>query len=273
MACTAEYFLIDAKIFPTKEFEISELEKGISIYEVVKLINGTPLFLDDHLKRLHYSAKIKRKSIWVNNEYIEKQVFKIIKINSVINGRLKFALRFHKSGNKLICFFLEKIEPKPEVYKKGVKIISKVHERINPNAKVINYDLRKKVKSLIKKKKAFETLLINNFGKVTECSKSNIFFIKGDTVYTPSSTDVLIGITRNHVFDICKKAKIKIVETDILYINLNKFDSAFISGTSIGILGINKIDKYIFSLENQILNEISTTYNSIVDTYMKKNSS
>ncbi|MCF6366066.1 MAG: aminotransferase class IV [Bacteroidales bacterium] len=269
MACTADFFIINDMVFPTKKFNISELEKGITIYEVVKIIEATPLFIEDHIIRLFESAKIKKLKIWLKKENIIKQVLKLIEINKIKRGRLKFALRFHESENILICFFLQDIEPDNITYKKGVKLISKKAERENPNAKVINYKLRKSVKSRMKKENAFETLLISKSGKITECSKSNIFFIKDNYLYTPKSKDILKGITREHIFNICKENNIKIIETDLYQNDIKKYDSVFITGTSVGVLTVNQIDNHIFSKENELLQQISKLYFSIVKTYTK----
>jgi len=268
MTYPANFYIIDDNIFPTEEFKISELEKGISIYEVVKVINNVPLFFEEHLNRLHKSAKIKDLRIWLNDESILKSIQKIIKVNNIKNGRLKFALRYHYSGNKLFCFFLENITPKPEVYKIGIKIISENIERANPNAKVINYKLRKLVHDNKKKENVFETLLISNSGKITECSKSNIFFIKDELVYTSLSKDILKGITRDYIFNICKQKNITLVEKDIFKNEIEYFDAAFISGTSIGVLAVNQINSKLFSVNNKTLNTISDNYFSIVNKYI-----
>ena len=268
MPCSADYFIIDNKVYPTKYFDISELEKGISIYEVVKVIDSTPLFTEEHIKRLHESAKIKNLKVWTEDTFINEQVEKLIKINSVKKGRLKFALRYDQSGNKLICFYLQSIEPKTEVYKKGVKIISENIERVNPNAKVINYKLRKLVKKKIIKENAFETLLVSKTGKITECSKSNIFFIKGNKVYTSHSKDVLKGITRDYIFSICKKNNIPLIEKNIYSEEINNYDSVFITGTSIGVLTVNQIDNIVFSKNNGLLRSISDNYFEIVNNYI-----
>ncbi len=268
MPCSAKYFIIDNEVISTNDFQISELEKGISIYEVVKIIDSTPLFLEEHLTRLYKSAQIKNVNIWFTNDYIIEQIKKLISINDIKKGRLKFALRYHVSGNKLFCFFLENIEPKAEVYKTGVKIITESIERINPNAKVINYKLRKRVRERTVKENAFETLLISNSEKVTECSKSNIFFIKGNTVYTSSAKDVLKGITRDYIFEICNKNNISIIETDIYKEDITNYNAAFITGTSIGVLSVNQIDDYNFSYENGLLKLISENYNELVKKYI-----
>lgn len=269
MSCSAEYFIIDNDIFPTEDFDISVLEEGFSVYEVVKIVNRIPLFLENHIERLHFSASIKQKKVWCSDDYIKIKVSEIIKINKIKKGRLKFALRYHKSGNKFICFWLDDIQPSDKEYIKGVKIISENHERLNPNAKVINYKLRIRLKNLIKEKKVYETLLVNNSGKITECSKSNIFFIKDNKVYTTYSKDVLIGITRSYVLKICEEKNIPVIETDIFYNELKKYDSAFITGTSIGILSVVMIDDIKLNRNNIILNKISVSYKSITEKYIE----
>lgn len=268
MACTAEFYLINDQIINTINFDIGVLEKGFTIYEVVKIINGKPLFIEDHTRRLHQSAKYKNVSIWLSDNYIKKSVLKLIEINNVLNGRLKYAFRYYKDDNKFICFFLEDIEPPATVYIKGVKIISEKYQRESPNAKVINYSLRKRVKEIKSEMNAFETLLISRDGKITECSKSNIFFIKKNTVFTTFKEDVLPGITRNYIISLCHKLSIQIQEKDIYYTDLEYFDSVFISGTSIGILIVSAIDEFQFSTNNKIINQLTSAYKKLVSKYL-----
>lgn len=273
MACTADYYIVDEEIKSTDQFDLGELKKGFSVYEVIKIVDRIPLFMENHIERLHFSASLKKEKVWCSDEYIKKKVSEIIKINKIDNGRLKFALRYYESENKFICFWLENIQPTVKEYKNGLRIISENHERSNPNAKIINYKLRKQLKKLIKEKEVFETLLVNNSGKITECSKSNIFFIKKNKVYTSFAKDVLIGITRNNVFKICEKEGIPIIETDIYYKNLKEYSSVFITGTSIGIISVVMIDKLKFSRNNSILNKISGSYSSITEKYLNQQKS
>ncbi len=270
MACTADYYIIDDEIKNTEEFDLTELKKGFSVYEVIKIVDRIPLFIKEHIERLHFSASLKKEKVWCSDKYIKKKVTEIIRINKIDNGRLKFALRYYESENKFICFWLEDIQPSVKEYKYGLKIISENHERSNPNAKIINYKLRKQLKKLIKEKKVFETLLVNNSGKITECSKSNIFFIKDNKVYTSFAKDVLIGITRNNVFKICEKEGIPIIETDIYYNDLKGYKSVFLTGTSIGIISIVMIDKLKFKRNNAMLNKISDSYNLITEKYISQ---
>ncbi len=266
----AKYFIKNNQFIKTELFDISELEKGFSVYEVVKIEKGIPLFFEDHLNRLHQSAKLKNKTIPFSDSKIKKNVFKLIEINKIKEGRLKFAVRFYQSDNKLICFFLNPIIPTPDNYNTGIKIMSVQAERKNPNAKIINYELRTYINKLISENAIFEVLLVNKNGMITECSKSSIFFIKNKTVYTSESKDVLAGITRNYIYKICKDYSLELKERKIKQSDLITFESAFITGTSIGILPVNQIDNHFFSVENDIIKLLSDNYKAIVKNYLNK---
>jgi len=267
----AKYFISNGKLIQTENFDISELEKGFSVYEVVKITEGIPLFFEDHLKRLHYSAKLKNKKIPFSDAEIKQNVFKLIETNNLKEGRLKFAVRFYQSNDKLICFFLNPIIPTSDNYKNGITVMTVQAERENPNAKIINYELRTYINKLISENAVFEVLLVNKNKIITECSKSSIFFIKDKTVYTSLSKNVLSGITRSYIYKICKNKSIEIIESEIKQNELHTFDSAFITGTSIGVLPIRKIDNIQYNPENEMITLLHNNYNSIVENYLSRN--
>ncbi len=267
----ANFFISNNKLIKTDLFDISELEKGFSVYEVVKIVKGIPLFFEDHLKRLHNSAELKNKKIPFSDSEIKRNVLKLIEVNKIYDGRLKFAIRFYQSSNKLICFYLNPINPSFENYKNGINIISVKAERKNPNAKIINYKLRTFINKLISENNIFEVLLVNNNGIITECSKSSIFFVKNNTIYTSLSKDILPGITGNYIRKICKNSQIKLKETEIKLSDLHTFESAFITGTSIGVLPIKSVDNTEYKVGNETVKLLSDGYNNIVEEYLSGN--
>ena len=268
MACTELFYMADDELIKTSLFDIQELEKGKSIYEVIKIINGKGLFIQEHIVRLHNSALLIDKKIWLSDKEIIEKVNKIVIINKLRTGRLKFVFRFYKNKDKFISFFLNKIEPSKNSYISGVKLVTTKTERSSPNIKIINYSLRTYIKTLIKEKNAFEALLINTSENITECSKSNFFLIKKNIVYTPPAKNILQGITRDYIFRICSELGIKIVEKTIKQSEIEQFNSAFISGTSIGILPVRRIDNTNYSVKNKILEKISNQYQKIIEEYL-----
>ena len=77
------------------------------------------------------------------------------------------------------------------LYTEGVKTILYYGERENPNAKIVNDNFRAKVTEEIKKSNAFEAILVDRNGLITEGSKSNIFAIKDGKLITAKAEAVL----------------------------------------------------------------------------------
>ena len=270
MACTKKYFIRNKEIIDTKHFRISELENTTALYEVVKINGGKALFFEDHINRLRHSAKLSGKNIPWRDEEISEQVERLVKLNEVKNGRLKFLFRYKNNRTPhFYTFFLKDITPPDEYYTQGIKTVFFKAGREQPGIKQIDYNLRRSVKSYIKERHAFEALFVNDKNLLTEGSKSNFFGIKQNTVYTTPEEKVLPGITRAFVLKICREKNIPFTEKNIPYDSVHEFDSAFISGTSIGILPVKTIEAADYSTKHPILQSIMKEYANITNKYLK----
>jgi len=99
--------------------------------------------------------------------------------------------------------------------------------------------------------------LVDRNGNLTEGSKSNIFMIKGNEVYTAPLENVLPGVTRGVIIEILKDLHVDFQEKSINESEIKELDALFISGTSPKVLPINKVDNIEFqSSENEMVNRI-----------------
>lgn len=262
--CVEKFFLYNTLLKSKEEFKESEFKQGTSIYEVIRIIDGKPLFLKLHLKRMNNSAKITNLKLWLDEENIRNNILKLIKANEVFIGNIKIVFNFSEK-NTFLAYFLPYKYPSQENYKKGVDTIFYHGERENPNAKVMNYEFRAKVDSMIKEKNVFEAILVDDSGNITEGSKSNIFMIKGNNIVTAPLKNVLPGTTRKVVMDLCSKMGLEVLEEDVNYKDISKFDALFISGTSPKVLPIKKVGNIKFnSSNNKILLKIIKVYDKKV---------
>jgi len=272
MECYKEFFIHNFKLKHYSEFDDSNLSLGISIYEVIRIEQGIPLFLEDHLNRLFHSAEISNLSI--NESYcdIETLISELIKKNNTNEGKIKLIIRFDKENNSnekdFLIYFTPHYFPSVEEYKNGVNIGLCRTVRTNPNAKILYTEARKKANSRIVEEKLFEVLLINNEEYITEGSRSNIFCIKDNIVITPPEKDVLNGVTRKNILKICKENKIEIIEKKIHYSELKKMDALFISGTSLKALPVRCFEEIAFNTNNKILNRIMKYYEGLISNYI-----
>lgn len=266
--CINEYFIKNHNALKCSDFEGEEITDGKTIYEVIRIIKGKPLFLEEHLERLKNTVKLFKAAQEFEYEKIERDIFHLIKINKISEGNMKILLSGVGAKNNVVLYFIKHYYPTEEQYIKGVKTILYFGERINPNLKVVNMSFRKKVNELIMGKNAYEAILVDNNGFITEGSKSNIFMIKGDTVFTAPTQTVLPGITRSKIIELLRCENIKFVEKSMKAENIKNLDALFISGTSPKVLPINEVDgtKYKSS-QNEMLLRIS----QIFEKEIKKN--
>lgn len=263
--CLNKYFLYNEDIRECKDFNDDKINNGKSIYEVIRIIQGKPLFLQRHLGRLENSAKITDLNLWLDHKEIQERIYKLIKINNISFGNIKFIFNFNDS-NTFLAYFVEHHYPEEEDYIKGVPTILYHGERENPNAKVINKSFRDGVNKEIKDKKAFEAILVDRNGYITEGSKSNIFMVKDKKVFTAPLQGVLPGTTREVIIEVCKKLGIEVIEQRIHYKAVKDLDALFISGTSPKVLPIRKVDEIEFnSSKDELVLCIMREYQRAVD--------
>lgn len=266
--------ICNSQIKNVAHFKYPELsDKNTVIYEVVRIINHIPLFLEDHLKRLYNSAELENSKMLLKDIEIINSIKQSVNENQVENGNIKIEIHFSNGIQSLfLIYFIKHYYPTKYQYDNGVNVILHFIERKKPNAKILNLYYKKKVEAIIKGNLVYEVLLVNKKGFITEGSKSNVFFIKGNTLHTAPENLVLSGVTRKYIFEIAKKMTLDINEQSVNINNLEEFDSAFITGTSPKVLPIDRVNGYKFNVKNKLLIEIMNAYNHKIDSYIFKKS-
>jgi len=272
MECSGSFYLHNFKIKEVDSFNDSFIKTGISVYEVIRIEKGIPLFLENHLDRLFRSAETINLSI--NESYcdFETLIIELINKNKILKGKIKIIIHFNTETKlqekNLLIYFTPHYFPTAEEYIDGVKTGLCNALRDKPKAKILNSEARIIANDTIAEKKLFEVILNDNNGFITEGSRSNIFFIKGNKIITPPEKDVLQGITRLNILKLCKSEKIKLIEKKIHISEIYEMDSAFITGTSLKVLPIISIDSVVFNTHNETLEKISELYDKCIESYL-----
>ena len=93
-----------------------------------------------------------------------------------------------------------------------------------------------------------EALLLDGNGFIAEGPGSNIFLQKDGKLYTPTTANILPGITRATIIEICKQNGIVCEEKNITPQEIQQADSAFLCGTAAEVIGMESIDDYVFPI-------------------------
>ena len=242
-----------------------------AVYEVIAVKSKKLVFWKDHIERLKQSLEMMRIDNFKNLELLFFKCNEIIRLNNLLDGLIYIqisrgvAQRNHNWKNNL----------KPSL------IISCIHKEVFKKNKPVNLisneDIRWKcsnIKStsllgnvLLKQKalnnNAFECVMYDDKGNITEATTSNIWIIKNKNIYTPPlRKNILPGVTRKKIFEIAKILKIKAKEKEIKIGSLNDVDGVFLTNSSSLLVMAKKIDKIKLNLDKD--NIFSLLYNHLI---------
>ena len=141
-------------------------------------------------------------------------------------------------------------------------------ERENPNAKIVNDNFRSGVNKEIENNNAYEAILIDRNGFITEGSRSNIFMIKNNVILTSPTKAVLPGVTRKKVLELANQLNLKVEEQEYNYKKINELDGMFISGTSPKILPIYLVNDVKLDEKNSIILKLMKAYDDSINKYL-----
>jgi len=111
-----------------------------------------------------------------------------------------------------------------------------------------------------------EAILLDSEGFLAEGPGSNLFFEKDGKLFTPSKGNLLPGITRATVIELCYRLGIEVTEGPFLQSDLENADSAFLCGTAAEIIGVQSLHHKAFPKPwNESLGKkLQTAYKNLV---------
>ena len=268
--CFGKKFILNGELQSCESFDNSLVYEGDSIYEVLRMVKGSPVFFDDHMERLVTSARLQKKKMLADIATLKKDITNLIKADRKKEANLKIVLNYKKDSQDYLVYFIEPMYPSEEQYRKGVKGILFYAERKEPGSKVINHKLRSSIFHKLILEGAYEALLVNDNDQITEGSRSNIFFFRNDTLVTAPDDMILNGITRKYILEICRENDIKVHLACVKAERLTDYEAIFMTGTSPMVLPFCYIDDKPFNVRIPLLGKLRNLYILKAEESIKK---
>ena len=264
-------FIKNKESISIKEFGVNQTD-DIVIYEVVRLIDGKILFLEDHIDRFYNSLRHSGLKINYNREEIIDQLGLLIRGNQIKSGNIRFELIANPTSKaqNFLVYFIAHSYPTDEQYEKGVPIAVTEAMRNNPHAKRQHPALIETINHIIQTEKVYEVIMIHPDDYVTEGSRSNLFMIKDNKVLTSPEKDILPGITRKYILQACENLHFQCQEKRITRNELFSMDALFITGTSPKVLPIRNIADKTFDVHHPMLRLIMKEFDHILKQLLAK---
>jgi branched-chain amino acid aminotransferase len=107
-----------------------------------------------------------------------------------------------------------------------------------------------------------DALMFDWRGQVAEATGANVFFVKGNTLHTPTPDCFLDGITRRTVMDLAKQRGIEVIQRTIWPEELATFEQCFLTGTAAEVSPVSEIGPWRFevgAITQQLMQDYDNT--------------
>lgn len=264
---TYKYFSLNGTILPAEQavIPLSNLEYsyGFGVYETIRVTNGKAYFITEHCRRLMESALIISLGHTFTADFVQKSIRELLVQNKADTCNIKVLLigGSKKALANLYIQCLNPLFPDRKLYSQGANCITYKYQRDFPQAKTLNMLASYLAYSRAQQADAYDALLVNHKGNLTEGTRTNLFVIKNQTIIGPPVTDILPGITRGKVLEVAKQNDFEILEQDIKISDLQLYDGAFLTSTSSKIVPIRKIDETSWEILPPSLIKLMAVFN------------
>ncbi|HSX53450.1 MAG TPA: aminotransferase class IV [Patescibacteria group bacterium] len=262
------YFSANGKLLPIEQAVISianiEYQYGFGVYEALRVVRGKPYFISQHCNRLLASAKIISLEHSFSPVFIQESIIGLITKNKVETCNIKVILvgGLTPADAKLYILCLVPLFPDRKLYMQGAHFITCEHVRDYPHAKTLNMLPSYLAYRQAKQQRAYDALLINPAGYITEGTRTNFLCLKGQTITSPPEEQILPGIMRAAVLDYAQKNGFKVAHKPIHLDDLDQYEAAFVTSTSSKILPAKSIDGYVFGSSSTSLSTLMKQFSN-----------
>ena len=229
------------------------IQRGYALFDYLKVVNGIPLYVDDHLDRLFHSAEQLHLPIIHTREALKDIIRQLMQHNHQPHSGIRITLTGGNSPDgysiatpNLIISQSPLQLPTPEAVERGIKLMTYPHQRQLPHVKTTDYVMAIWLQLQVKEQGA-DDILYYNEASISECPRANIFMVKEGKLITPAQ-NILKGVIRKHVLQLAADM-LPVEERDIPLQELRSAEEVFITSTTKQVLPVRQVDEVVLFKE------------------------
>ena len=267
MGLESKFVWMDGELVPyenaTLHFMTVSLHYGVAVFEGIRCYDtaeGPAIFrAREHAKRLLDSARVMglRDLPWSTQELVD--IFKlVVSANEFKDCYIRPVIYL---GNGAWNLNVDGVEPilgvaswewknylGDEALEKGIRANVSSFTRHHPNVMMTKAKISGNyINSALAKTESVrlgfdEAIMLDPQGFLSECTGENIFLVQKGKIFTPPTTTVLEGITRDSLITVASDLGYDLIEKMISRDQLYISDEVFVCGTAAEVIALSEID-------------------------------
>lgn len=237
------------------------LHYGFGVFEGIRAYadeNGEAAIFkaQEHFDRLRYSAHALNIPFHYTNDALTQATYEVLERNGLKDAYIR-PLVFHPANmsfnpTQQSHLAIMAWEMQPFLGENRIRLMTSGFQRPNPggfkiDAKACGHYVNSIMASHEAKAKGYdEALLLDMNGYAAEGPGANLFIEADGVLFTPPKGNILPGITRATVMELCDELGIPVAEKHFTPKEMKNADAAFYCGTAAEIIGIASLDDTVF---------------------------
>ncbi len=250
---------VNGRYVPHKHAQVHIDDRGYQfgdgIYEVCAVRGGAMVDCDPHLDRLDRSLREMRMAAPMTRGALKTVMNETIRRNLVVDGIVYLQMTrgvaprdhaFPKAPETQVVVTARNAKPHPAAYvEDGVKAVTAPDIRwARRDIKTISLLPNCMAKQVAKENGAYEAILVDDKGVVTEGSSSNAWIVTADgkLVTRAPSHEILNGITRLAIIELARAEGVPFEERPFTLEEMRRAREAFVTSASSYAMPVTQLD-------------------------------
>jgi branched-chain amino acid aminotransferase len=253
---------VNGELRPRNQALVSVFDAGFvlgdGVWEGLRISNGQPAFLDQHLDRLWEGAAAIALDIGLTREELTEQLYRTLAANGMTGDGVHVRLMVTRgpkstpyqdprmsAGPATVVIIAEYKQPSTTT--SGISLFTVHVRRANPDTLDPKLNAHSKLNDITACIQAYtagadEALMLDPHGFVATCNSTHFFLVRKGEVWTSTGDYCLGGITRSNVLRVCRENGIPARERNFSLTDVYSADEAFVTGTFAGLVHVHTVD-------------------------------
>jgi branched-chain amino acid aminotransferase len=255
---------VNGNLLPRHEAVVSVFDAGFvlgdGVWEGLRVTEGHPAFLEQHLDRLWEGAAAIALDIGLTREELTGQLYRTLAANGMTGDGVHIRLMVTRgpkstpyqdprmsAGPATVVIIAEYKDPLPSTSDRGLTLFTVHVRRAAPDTLDPKLNAHSKLNDITACIQAYtagadEALMLDPHGFVATCNSTHFFLVRKGEVWTSTGDYCLGGITRSNVLRVCSPAGITARERNFSLTEVYSADEAFVTGTFAGLVHVHTVD-------------------------------
>lgn len=255
---------VNGRLLPRAQAVVSVFDAGFvlgdGVWEGLRVSDGHPAFLEQHLDRLWEGAAALMLDIGQTREELTTQLYRTLAANGMSGDGVHVRLMVTRgpkstpyqdprmtAGPATVVIIAEYKDPLPTTVERGLALFTVHVRRASPDTLDPKLNSHSKLNDITACIQAYtagadEALMLDPHGFVATCNSTHLFIVRKGEVWTSTGRYCLGGITRSNVLRVCAGAGIPARERSFSLTEVYSADEAFVTGTFAGLVPVHTVD-------------------------------